>query len=230
MNFKGRSFFESIGYIFSYVYPLSLSILCKGLKNAIYTGWMKRNFKQFNGRITGKILIRGGKYISVGKKTLLDDGVRLLATDERVGQKFTPEIQIGDNCVIQKDCFLSAVDKIEIGDNVAVTEHTIILDNVHGDFQDNHLKFSGNSEVPDVFLQNAYTRPLASKGPVIIENDVHIGMFCLIMPGTVIGHHSVVAAHSVVARKIPPYSLVAGNPAQIIMTFGRKKKSSINNN
>ncbi len=222
-------FYKAIGYAASFVYPYKVAGKLQWIFSWIYTGWMARRFKKFDGHLTGKIVLNDPQYISVGENTTIQERVRLLAWHNFHGQNFTPEIKIGKNSVIQKDCFLSAVDKIEIGDNVAVTEHTMILDNVHGDFQDNHLTFLENPDVPDVFLQNAYTRPLASKGPVIIENDVHIGMFCQIMPGTVIGHHSVVAAHSVVARKIPPYSLVAGNPAQVIMTFGRKKKSNINN-
>lgn len=219
---------RGIGYIASFVYSYQVANVFQKIWSNLYTGWMKRRFKNFEGYITGTITLHGPQFISVGEKSTIQERVRLLAWDTFHEQKFTPEIKIGKNSVIQKDCFLSAVDKIEIGDNVAVTEHTMILDNVHGDFQDNHLTFNNNPEVPDVFLQNAYTRPLASKGPVIIENDVHIGMFCLILPGSVIGHHSVIAAHSVVASKIPPYSLVAGNPAQVLLTFGRKKKSSIN--
>jgi acetyltransferase-like isoleucine patch superfamily enzyme len=216
--------FKKIGYALSYVFTYNINERINLYKNYLYTGWISRRFRQFDGYIEGRITVVGANNISVGEKTIIQDNVRLLAWDRFHNQEFTPEITIGRNSFIQKDCFLSAVDKIIIGDNVAVTEHTMILDNVHGDFQDNHLTFNNNQEVPDVFLQNAYTRPIVSKGPVVIENDVHIGMYCQIMPGTIIGHHSVIAAHSVVARKIPPYSLVAGNPAEIIITFGRKKK------
>lgn len=219
--------FVTIGRVCSYIWPKKITQKFKGKRDQLYTGWMARRFKHFEGHITGCIELHCGKDISVGRGSSLQDGVRLLAWEkfEATGQTFTPEITIGKNSVIQKDCFLSAVDKIEIGDNVAVTEHTVILDNVHGDFQDNHLTFNENPEVPDVFLQNAYTRMLHSKGPVVIENDVHIGMYCTILPGTHIGHHSVVAAHSTVQGKIPPYSLVGGNPARVIITFGRKRKN-----
>ena len=213
-----------MGYLVSFVYTYRMANKFQQIMCSLYTGWLKRRFKRFDGNITGRIEIHEPQCISVGEKTTIQEGVRLLAWKKFYDQKFNPEIIIGKNSVIQKDCFLSAVDKIEIGDNVAVTEHTMILDNVHGDFQDNHLTFHENPEVPDVFLKNAYTRDLSSKGPVVIGDDVHIGMFCTILPGTVIGHHSVIAAHSVVSRRIPPYSLVAGNPAEVIMTFGRKKK------
>lgn len=219
-----RQLLYNFGIVLSYIFPSNFVLLCRRLWSMVYSGWKKREFKYFDGHFTGHVFVRGGKYISIGSNTLVEDGVRLLASDCRGEQQFKPEITIGNNSVIQKNCFLSAINKIQIGDNVAVTEHTMILDNTHGDFQDNHLTFNENQEIPDVFLQNAYSRPLFSKGPVVIENDVHIGMFCLIMPGTVIGHHSVIAAHSVVSRKIPPYSIVAGNPAEIILTFGRKKE------
>lgn len=195
-----------------------------GMKQHFYIGRLKPRFKKMKGWINGHVTLHCPKYISVGEGSVINDGVRLLCYDRFNNQKFSPEITIGKNSTIQKHCFLSSTNKIEIGDNVAVTEHTIILDNIHGDFQDNHLIFSANPEVPDVFLQEIKDRPLASKGPVIIEDSVHIGMFCTILPGTRIGHHSIIAAHSVVSRKIPPYSLVAGNPAQIVMTFGKNKK------
>ncbi len=215
---------RGIGYIASFVYSYQVANVFQKIWSNLYTGWMKRRFKNFEGYITGTITLHGPKFISVGENTTIQERVRLLAWEKFNEQKFNPKIIIGKNAVIQKDCFLSSVNKIEIGDNTVITEHTVILDNVHGDFQDNHLTFNEDPNVPDVFLKNVYTRDLASRGPVIIENDVHVGMFCTILPKTRIGHHSVIAAHSIVAGKIPPYSLVGGNPAKIIMTFGKKNK------
>lgn len=215
---------RGIGYIASFVYSYQVANVFQKIWSNLYTGWMKRRFKNFEGYITGTITLHGPQFISVGEKSTIQERVRLLAWEKFNEQKFNPKIIIGKNAVIQKDCFLSSVNKIEIGDNTVITEHTVILDNVHGDFQDNHLTFNEDPNVPDVFLKNVYTRDLASRGPVIIENDVHVGMFCTILPKTQIGHHSVIAAHSIVAGKIPPYSLVGGNPAKIIMTFGKKNK------
>lgn len=213
-----------IGFYFSFLYTKKINSIIQYVKMYIYTGWMKRRFKKFEGLITGKITLHDSNCISVGKNTIIKNNVRLFAWEYTHDQHFEPEIIIGDNSVIQEDCYISAVDKVIIGNRVAVTEHTMILDNTHGDFQDNHLTFNESNEVPDVYMQNAFSRPIHSKGPVVIEDDVHIGMFCTILPGSKIGHNSIIAAHSVVARKIPPYSLVAGNPAEIVMTFGRNKK------
>lgn len=56
----------------------------------------------------------------------------------------------------------------------------------------------------------------ATKGHVIIENDVWIGEGCTIMSGIRIGSGSVVAAKSVVVKDIEPCTIVGGNPAKPI--------------
>ena len=56
----------------------------------------------------------------------------------------------------------------------------------------------------------------ATKGHVIIENDVWIGQGCTIMSGIRIGSGSVVAAKSVVAKDVEPYTIVGGNTARPI--------------
>lgn len=51
---------------------------------------------------------------------------------------------------------------------------------------------------------------------ITIEDHVFIGSHSVVRGGAHIGHHSVVAAGTVVPPgRIPPYSLVAGNPAVV---------------
>lgn len=52
------------------------------------------------------------------------------------------------------------------------------------------------------------------RGDTIIGNDVWIGMESTILPGVAIGDGAVVAAKAVVAKDVPPYAIVAGNPAR----------------
>lgn len=54
------------------------------------------------------------------------------------------------------------------------------------------------------------------KKPCIIGHDVWVGANCLIKEGVTIGTGSVIAAHSVVTKSVPPYAIVGGNPAKFI--------------
>ncbi len=63
-----------------------------------------------------------------------------------------------------------------------------------------------------------------STGHITIEDDVWVGTNSVILPGVTIGHHSVVAAGTVVSRSIPPYCVCAGIPARIIKRYNFKTK------
>ncbi len=52
--------------------------------------------------------------------------------------------------------------------------------------------------------------------PIHIEKNVWIGFDSCVLPGVTIGEGSIVGARSVVAHDVPPYTIVAGNPARII--------------
>jgi len=60
---------------------------------------------------------------------------------------------------------------------------------------------------------------------IVIEDDVWIGANSVITKGIKIGRHSVVAACSLVNRDVPPYSVVAGNPARVIRSYDKTTKS-----
>ncbi|MFA4979990.1 MAG: DapH/DapD/GlmU-related protein [Sphingobacterium sp.] len=55
-----------------------------------------------------------------------------------------------------------------------------------------------------------------SNGPIIVEDDVWIGTDAIIMSGVRIGKGAVIAAGSVIVKDVPPYSIVGGNPANVI--------------
>jgi len=56
----------------------------------------------------------------------------------------------------------------------------------------------------------------ATKGDVIIDNDVWIGRNVLILSGVHIGSGAVIAARSVITKDVDPYTIVGGNPAHPI--------------
>lgn len=55
-----------------------------------------------------------------------------------------------------------------------------------------------------------------TKGDVVIGNDVWVGREAFILSGVTIGHGAVVGARAVVAKDVPPYAIVVGNPARVI--------------
>lgn len=56
----------------------------------------------------------------------------------------------------------------------------------------------------------------ALRGDTVVGNDVWIGREAMVMPGVRIGDGAIVAARAVVTRDVPPYAIVAGNPARVV--------------
>ncbi|WP_426239918.1 CatB-related O-acetyltransferase [Pararhizobium sp. DWP1-1-3] len=54
------------------------------------------------------------------------------------------------------------------------------------------------------------------RGDTTVGNDVWIGTKPTIMPGVTIGDGAIIGAHAVVAKDVPPYSVVAGNPGRVV--------------
>jgi acetyltransferase-like isoleucine patch superfamily enzyme len=66
------------------------------------------------------------------------------------------------------------------------------------------------------FYSDRPPRPPLKTAPVIIEDNVWIGMNAVILKGVTIGENSVVAAGAVVSKSVPANVVVAGNPAVIV--------------
>jgi acetyltransferase-like isoleucine patch superfamily enzyme len=62
-----------------------------------------------------------------------------------------------------------------------------------------------------------------ASAPIVIEDDVFIGMNALILKGVRLGTGCVVGAGSVVTRDVPPGAVVAGNPAVIVRNAGEAR-------
>lgn len=112
----------------------------------------------------------------------------------------TAVLCIGTDCGFTGTTLVAA-ERIEIGNCVAVGANVTIADT---DF---------HPLDPDERQRNFLA---GQHAPVIIEDDVFIGMHSLILKGVRIGQGSVVGAGSVVTCDVPPSVIVAGNPARII--------------
>lgn len=66
-------------------------------------------------------------------------------------------------------------------------------------------------------MRNDWVKPISLKPkPVVIGNDVWIGIKTIVLDGVTVGDGAVVGAGSVVTKDVPPYAIVGGAPAKII--------------
>ena len=101
-------------------------------------------------------------------------------------------------------CNICVFDSVTIGQKVFISENVTIRDS------DDHTLLSMENGV--VCQKNGKT------APIMIQDNVWIGMNATILKGVTIGSGSVVAAGAVVTKDVPPHCLVAGVPARVIKT------------
>lgn len=66
------------------------------------------------------------------------------------------------------------------------------------------------------FGHGGFPMGVAPQKPITIENDVMVGEFAFIKNGVTLHTGCVVGAHAVVAKDVPPYAVVVGNPARVV--------------
>ena len=115
----------------------------------------------------------------------------------------TPTLMIGDNTGIGHDCSFAIGKKIVIGRHCRIANQVWIFDS------------PGHAADPIERMAGSPPRDDEVK-PVVIEDNVWIGVRAVIMPGVTIGEGSIVAVGSVVMTNVPPNTMVAGNPARLL--------------
>lgn len=149
-------------------------------------------------------VVKGGKYIKIGKRFSTRARFRVEAWDSYLGMTFNPTISIGNNVIVNFDCHIGAINKIIIGNNVLIGSRVLIIDHNHGQI------------IKDELITPPFKRELFSKGPVIIKDNVWICEGVCILPNVTIGSNSIIAANSVVTMSVPDNCVVGGIPAKII--------------
>ena len=101
--------------------------------------------------------------------------------------------------------------KVNIGAFCSIGEHVIFMPggNHRYDWVSTY-PFRARYRLPDAYADG---HP-ASKGPIVVGNDVWIGRGATILSGVNIGNGAIVGAEAVIATSVRPYAIVAGNPAR----------------
>lgn len=146
------------------------------------------------------------------KNVRLGDNVKLCDFINLYDCSVDDNSRIGTFVEIQKNA--------SIGKNCKVQSHTFICEGVH--IRDN--VFIGHNVS---FINDKYPKAVNDDGSMktdddwtltetFIENGASIGTSATILAGITIGENSIIGAGSVVTKDVPPYTIVAGNPARIL--------------
>lgn len=109
----------------------------------------------------------------------------------------TAEVSIGHRVALGSHCVLNANLPISLGDQVGSGDYVTLWTS---GFHFGHSLLDGH--------QPAYA-------PIHIERNVWLAYHVTVLPGTRVGHDTIVASGSIVTRDLPPMVLAAGVPAQV---------------
>ena len=131
--------------------------------------------------------------------------------------------EVGDYTKI--GAFVEIQKNARIGNHCKISSHTFICEGVTIEDE----VFVGHGVM---FINDTYPKATNENGelqtqedwkvePILVKKGASIGSNCTILSNVTIGEKAIVGAGSVVTRDVPPRTIVAGNPAQILRTFDK---------
>jgi acetyltransferase-like isoleucine patch superfamily enzyme len=147
------------------------------------------------GAVHGEILdlLRQGR-LELGAQVLLEPGVWITAPAPA-------QIRIGAGTFLNLGVMVAAIELVEIGEHCMFANGCVVTDADHR-FDD--------PETPVPW------QGFTSKGPTRIGDNVWCGANVVITSGVTVGERCVIGANSVVTSDLPPFSVAAGAPAQVL--------------
>lgn len=151
------------------------------------------------------------QHIKIGERVTMLSGAWIMAIEEYADVSHKPEITIGDDTYIGHQVTISCVNSIAIGSNVTFGDNVYISDCTHSheDIRTNILKQK------------------LKVGKVTIGDRAWLGKNSVVAYNVEIGEHSIVGANSFVNKTVPPYTIVAGNPARPIKKYDTRSQEWI---
>jgi len=133
--------------------------------------------------------------------------------------------EIGDLTTIESYCTINnGSGDVILGNRVRVGIGSVIIGPVimgNGSGLGQHVFVAGFNHGYEDASKNSSVQPLTIR-PVIIEEEAHIGANSVVVAGVTIGKRSQIGAGSVVTKDVPPFSVVAGNPARLLKQYNHE--------
>lgn len=146
-----------------------------------------------------KLLLIPHRNITIGSNTTFGRGTVFWAPNKMI---------IGSNVYIGKYCTLQA--DMKIGNNIDIANNVGLIGKYDHDYSKVGINIKDAPWIGDV------TYDFKGKNQkIIIDDDVWIGFASVVFTGVHIHKGAIVAAGSIVTKDVPPYAIVAGNPAKI---------------
>lgn len=117
---------------------------------------------------------------------------------------------IGENCNICAHTFIE--NDVQIGDNCTIKSGVFLWDGIT---LEDHVFVGPNATFTNDRLPRSKVYP-DSFPSTLIKKHASIGANATILPGVVIGRGAMVGAGAVVAKSVPDFAVVVGNPAKVI--------------
>jgi acetyltransferase-like isoleucine patch superfamily enzyme len=127
-------------------------------------------------------------------------GVGVWVQDSVIINANRGQVTIGDRSWLGPFCLVYGNGGVDIGANVLVAAHTSINTVSHE---------SARCDIP------INDQPVRTD-PVVIEDDVWIGLNAVVLQGVTIGRGAIIGAGAVVTRSVPAWSIAVGVPAKVV--------------
>jgi len=163
-------------------------------------------------------------HLRIGANAFIDDDVTIYGHDDGKGIEIGDRVHIhrgtiieagagggvfiGPDTHIQANCNLKGfLRDLRIGAQVQLAPQCALSPYEHG---------------VDDLTQPIRLQPIQSRGDIVVEDDVWLGVGVKVLDGVTIGRGAVIGAGAVVTKDIPPLAIAAGVPARVLRRRGER--------
>jgi acetyltransferase-like isoleucine patch superfamily enzyme len=158
-----------------------------------------------------------------GPNSRIEIGAHSIVEGELLVFPHGGQITIGKWCYINAGSRLWSDASISIGNRVLISHGVNVFDN--------------RTHPISPIARHQHFREIAEKGhplkidlgglPIVIEDDAWIAAGAMVLRGTRVGHGAIVAAGAIVVHDVPPFSIVAGNPARVVRELSAEERTAV---